>query len=239
MGTSKSKKIGLIGTFVFHILLLLICFFSSIGYTSIAPPEGIEIQYLPYEDSVVEEEIVVESKIQPKESDNPKIVEDIIVDDSEFVEIFEGQDSINVNELEMAEAPLISSELEEVLSKLNSIPSSTPAISENKDSLPSSFSDNMIKDELKDGYVLSDNRLAINKIKPKYSCQESGKVIVRVWVNREGITIKAEAGVRGTTESASCLLEEAKSAALKTTWTPYFNAPEVQIGQITYNFYQN
>ena len=45
--------------------------------------------------------------------------------------------------------------------------------------------------------------------------------------------------MRGTTESASCLLEEAKSAALKTTWTPYFNAPEVQIGQITYNFYQN
>ena len=62
---------------------------------------------------------------------------------------------------------------------------------------------------------------------------------MRVWVNREGITIKAEAGVRGTTESASCLLEEAKSAALKTTWTPYFNAPEIQIGKITYNFYQN
>ena len=70
---------------------------------------------------------------------------------------------------------------------------------------------------LQDGYVLSDNRLAVNKIKPKYFCQESGRVIVRVWVNREGVTIKAEAGVRGTTESASCLLEEAKSAALKTT----------------------
>jgi hypothetical protein len=239
MRTSKSKKIGFIGTFLFHILLMLICFFASIGYTSIIPPEGIEIQYLPYEDSIVEEEIVVENEIQPQESDSPKIIEDIIVQDSEVVEIFEGQDSININELEMAAAPVISSELEEALSKLNSIPSSTSTISENKDSLPSSFSDNMTKDELQDGYVLSDNRLAVNKIKPKYSCQESGKVIVRVWVNREGVTIKAEAGVRGTTESASCLLEEAKLAALKTTWTPYFNAPEVQLGQITYNFYQN
>jgi hypothetical protein len=239
MSISKSKKIGFIGTFVFHMLFLVICFFSSIGYTSIAPPEGIEIQYLPYEDSVFEEEIVVQSEIQPKESDNPKIVEDIIVDDSELVEISEGQDSINLNELEMAEAPVISSELEEVFSKLNSLPSITTSISDTKDSLPSSFSESIIKDELQDGYVLSDNRLAVNKIKPKYSCQESGKVIVRVWVNREGITIKAEAGVRGTTESASCLLEEARSAALKTTWTPYFNAPEVQIGQITYNFYQN
>jgi hypothetical protein len=239
MSTSKGKKIGFIGTFIFHMLLLLICLFSSIGYTSIIPPEGIEIQYLPYEDSVVEEEVFVENEIQPEESDNPKVVEDVIIEDSEVIEMSEGQDSINVNELEMAESPMISSELEEALSKLNAIPSSKPVISETKDSLMSSFSDNMIQDELQDGYVLSDNRLAVNKIKPKYSCQESGKVIVRVWVNREGITIKAEAGVRGTTESASCLLEEAKSAALKTTWTPYFNAPEVQIGQITYNFYQN
>ena len=239
MRASKGKKIGFIGTFIFHMLLLLICLFSSIGYTSIIPPEGIEIQYLPYEDSVVEEEVFVENEIQPEESDNPKVVEDVIIEDSEVVEMSEGQDSINVNELEMAESPMISSELEEALSKLNTIPSSKPVISETKDSLMSSFSDNMIQDELQDGYVLSDNRLAVNKIKPKYSCQESGKVIVRVWVNREGITIKAEAGVRGTTESASCLLEEAKSAALKTTWTPYFNAPEVQIGQITYNFYQN
>ena len=239
MSTSKGKKIGFIGTFIFHMLLLLICLFSSIGYTSIIPPEGIEIEYLPYEDSVVEEEVFVENEIQPEESDNPKVVEDVIIEDSEVVEMSEGQDSINVNELEMAESPMISSELEEALSKLNTIPSSKPVISEIKDSLMSSFSDNMIQDELQDGYVLSDNRLAVNKIKPKYSCQESGKVIVRVWVNREGITIKAEAGVRGTTESASCLLEEAKSAALKTTWTPYFNAPEVQIGQITYNFYQN
>ena len=239
MSTSKGKKIGFIGTFIFHMLLLLICLFSSIGYTSIIPPEGIEIEYLPYEDSVVEEEVFVENEIQPEESDNPKVVEDVIIEDSEVVEMSEGQDSINVNELEMAESPMISSELEEALSKLNTIPSSKPVISEIKDSLMSSFSDNMIQDELQDGYVLSDNRLAVNKIKPKYSCQESGKVIVSVWVNREGITIKAEAGVRGTTESASCLLEEAKSAALKTTWTPYFNAPEVQIGQITYNFYQN
>ena len=77
------------------------------------------------------------------------------------------------------------------------------------------------------------------KVKPDYKCEESGKVIVRVWVNREGHTIKAEPGIRGTTESASCLLEEAKIAALKTTWTPYIDAPDIQIGQITYNFHRN
>ena len=52
------------------------------------------------------------------------------------------------------------------------------------------------------------------------------------------VTIKAEAGVRGTTESSPCLLKEAKNAAMKTTWTPYLNAPDIQIGQITYNFHK-
>jgi protein TonB len=98
-------------------------------------------------------------------------------------------------------------------------------------------SNTIIKDS-QDGYTLSDNRFAVRKVKPEYSCEEFGKVIVRVWVNKEGFTIKAEAGIRGTTESSPCLLKEAKNAAMKTTWTPYFNAPEVQIGHITYNFHK-
>ena len=77
MGNSKSKKIGFISTILFHIILLLICFFATIGYTSVIPLEGIEIQYLPYEDSILEEEIVVKNEIQPKESNSPKIVEDM------------------------------------------------------------------------------------------------------------------------------------------------------------------
>ena len=80
-------------------------------------------------------------------------------------------------------------------------------------------------------YLIKD--LLFQKIKPNYTCNKSGTVVVRVWVNRKGETIKAESGVRGTTESASCLLNEAKTTALKTTWTPYFDAPEVQIRKFT------
>ena len=142
--------------------------------------------------------------------------------------------------LEISEESSISSELEEALAMLNNMSSSnSDSISEDIDSVTSSFSDNSVVDDTEDGYILTDNRLALFKVKPKYLCQESGTVVVRVWVNREGITIKAEAGIRGTTESSSCLLQEAKAAALKTKWTPYFNAPEIQLGQITYNFYRN
>ncbi|NDK18850.1 MAG: energy transducer TonB, partial [Zetaproteobacteria bacterium] len=46
----------------------------------------------------------------------------------------------------------------------------------------------------------------------------------------------ANAGVKGTTNSAPCLLKRAKDAALKTTWQPDSNAPLKQIGSIIYNF---
>ena len=142
------------------------------------------------------------------------------------------------------EAQSISSELEMALKQLKQLNVSNDTIeamdqtTDPQDGLDFDFSTDKNPSNI-DGYVLSDNRFAVKKIKPDYLCRETGKVVVRVWVNREGFTVKAEAGIRGTTESASCLLKEAKSAALKTTWTPYHNAPEIQIGQITYNFYRN
>ena len=60
MLNSKSKKIGFLGTCLFHLFILFICFFSSIGYTSVVLPEGMEVQYMPYEEDLVEEEVFEE-----------------------------------------------------------------------------------------------------------------------------------------------------------------------------------
>lgn len=237
MLNSKSKKIGFFGTVVFHLLLFLVCFFSTIGSNPIVLPEMVEITYVP--DTELREEAFVEPKVEVSESDEEKKVEDIITDKSETLDIPNAEDTLSFNELEIAEAPSISSELEDLFSTLNTIQSHDSTYMENPDTVPSKTVDPEKQDPLQDGYILSDFRFAISKIKPKYLCKESGTVIVRVWVNREGVTIKAEAGIRGTTESAACLLREAEAAALKTTWTPYFDAPEIQIGQITYNFYQH
>ena len=244
MINSKSKRVGLIGTLFFHLGIVLICLFSSIGYTSIDEPIGIEIEFLPYNDSHLMEDIIsskssstlIESNII---TDNK--VENLIIEETESIKMPEEEDTLTLSDTEMNVNNTISLELEKALSRLNAQKNSQ----EEKDTLrPINDQDvqqesvNSSIDITQDGYVLSDNRFAVRKIKPKYACEEFGKVVVRVWVNREGKTIKAEAGIRGTTESSSCLLREARSAALQTTWTPYFDAPEVQIGQITYNFYK-
>ncbi|WP_100612195.1 energy transducer TonB [Confluentibacter lentus] len=70
----------------------------------------------------------------------------------------------------------------------------------------------------------------------KQNCNESGMVIVRITVNRNGNVIEAEPGVKGTTNTAPCLLEPAKKIALSHKWQPDPNAPTKQIGFVKVNF---
>ena len=70
----------------------------------------------------------------------------------------------------------------------------------------------------------------------KQDCNESGMVIVKIIVNRNGNVIAAEPGQKGTTNTAACLLEPAKKIALSHKWQPDSNAPERQIGFVKVNF---
>jgi outer membrane biosynthesis protein TonB len=88
------------------------------------------------------------------------------------------------------------------------------------------------------GYSLG-NRKALSKPAPKYTCNESGKVVVEVSVDRNGNTINAVAGIKGTTNTARCLLDQARIAAMNTKWDASNDAPEKQVGKIVYNFNLN
>ncbi len=70
----------------------------------------------------------------------------------------------------------------------------------------------------------------------KQDCNEEGRVVVKITVNRSGKVIKAEPGVRGTTNNASCLLIPAKKTALSYKWPSDSKAPNKQIGFIVIDF---
>ena len=80
------------------------------------------------------------------------------------------------------------------------------------------------------------NRKALNTPKPKYTCSEEGVVVVQISVDKSGTVTNANPGVRGTTNSAKCLLDQAKIAAMNTKWQADATAAETQIGKIIYNF---
>ncbi|MCX6233424.1 MAG: hypothetical protein NT175_01685 [Bacteroidetes bacterium] len=72
--------------------------------------------------------------------------------------------------------------------------------------------------------------------KPYYRSEEQGKVVVTIWVNRNGDVIRAEAGAKGTDVTDLSLRQLAKNAALQSKFTSDPNAPEEQKGTITYIF---
>lgn len=83
------------------------------------------------------------------------------------------------------------------------------------------------------------NRNALQKIKPAYQCEEYGIVVISIRVDRNGKTLDAKLQLKGSTNTAPCLVNKAKEAAMKTKWEPDPKAPEMQIGSITYHFELN
>lgn len=84
-------------------------------------------------------------------------------------------------------------------------------------------------------YQLS-GRKVLSKPQPNYVCNEEGIVAVEISVNSSGTVINAIVGVRGTTNTAKCLLDQAKIAALSTKFDTNPTAPEKQVGKIIYSF---
>lgn len=80
------------------------------------------------------------------------------------------------------------------------------------------------------------NRKPLSRPKPNYICNEEGLVVVSIEVDVNGRVIKATAGVKGSTNTAQCLLSQAKEAALKTKWSADAKAPSKQVGTIKYKF---
>ncbi len=85
------------------------------------------------------------------------------------------------------------------------------------------------------GYGLN-GRSLVNKGKVQQECNESGTVVVKIVVDRNGKVISAEPGVRGTTNNNPCLLEPAKKTAFMHKWNLDNNAPNQQVGFVVVNF---
>lgn len=85
------------------------------------------------------------------------------------------------------------------------------------------------------GYGLS-GRSLVGRGKESQRCNEQGIVVVEIVVNRNGEVIEARPGVKGTTNSNSCLLEPARATAMSYRWNADPKAPDRQIGFVVVNF---
>lgn len=73
--------------------------------------------------------------------------------------------------------------------------------------------------------------------RPSYNSMENDvKVVVKIWVNRNGEVVRAQPGVQGTTTMDEALWDTSRRAALQSKFEPDDNAPDIQTGTITYKF---
>ncbi|MDE7150616.1 MAG: hypothetical protein K2O01_09530 [Bacteroidales bacterium] len=79
-------------------------------------------------------------------------------------------------------------------------------------------------------------RTLMSLVKPEYNSEEQGIVVVKIWVNRQGEVIRTQTGVQGTTTMDEQLWATARRAAMGSRFVPKENAPEEQVGTISYKF---
>jgi len=85
------------------------------------------------------------------------------------------------------------------------------------------------------GYGLSGRSLRSSD-KFVQQCNEQGTVVVEIEVDRTGTVVKTSPGVRGSTNTAQCLLEAAAKTAKSYKWNADSEAPVRQIGFVVVNF---
>ena len=74
---------------------------------------------------------------------------------------------------------------------------------------------------------------------PQTASNKQGKIVVKIWVDRDGHVTQTEAPEKGSTLTDAALVTLAKQAAKKAVFSPKADAPEVQTGTITYVFSNN
>ncbi len=77
-------------------------------------------------------------------------------------------------------------------------------------------------------------RKALALPNPKYTCNEQGTVVVQITVDKSGKVTSATPGARGTTNTAKCLQDQARAAAMSAKFDE--GDVEKQVGTIVYNF---
>lgn len=75
-----------------------------------------------------------------------------------------------------------------------------------------------------------------NLIAPQDDGQKTGKIVVKIQVNRQGSVVSAQAGARGTTFSDAALYRKCEAAVKNATLDPTEKGPELRTANVVFNF---
>ena len=79
-------------------------------------------------------------------------------------------------------------------------------------------------------------RSAVSLPKPNYQSNQQGKIVIDIWVDRQGVVTRVDGPAQGSTITNSAMVEQAKAAARKARFNADTQALDEQKGTITYIF---
>jgi TonB family protein len=249
MTTSSINKKSLIATIIFHIFVLIILLLFGLKVPLPLPGEkGILVDFgTTLDGSGIEEPSYKTEKItSPKlNNDENLITQDIEEAPAITVKEKPKQNIKNPNEQPQVKQPV---EQPRTINQNALFPGTQNTGSEsegessgignqgNPDGDPNALSHHGSPEGGGNSYNLSGRNLKGALPRPIYPGNEQGKVVVEIFVDRNGNVVKANAGIKGTTILNKAYLDAATNAALKTKFDPKPDAPELQRGTITYRF---
>ncbi|OIO99515.1 MAG: hypothetical protein AUJ98_11035 [Bacteroidetes bacterium CG2_30_33_31] len=237
----KNSRDGIIGTIFFHIVVIFILFLLSLKPPFPPPPQlGVEVNLGDGDQGMGD--IQPETPNQTSAS-KPKTSENI---DNVATQSTEQSIKMNKNNKKKIATPITEPVKQKIDDRFifnksngknnggNEGNTGKPGDQGNKNGDPNAK--NYIGDG---GNGVSFNLSGRNKRKlplPPKGFTEEGRVVVKVWVNRDGMVTNATISIMGTTTTSSSLRKRAIDAAMKSEFDSKPDAPEVQTGTITYVF---
>jgi len=250
----RYKTTGIIGTVIFHALLLVALLFLALKTPLPLPgEEGVEVSLgdsetgsgltqrekikpiqkvtpiapKPEPKEIIQQNIEEAPALEEEKPEDVKVEEEVV--EKEIVEEVKEEPKVNPN-------ALYTPHKQDDNESGNQGNGLDPADQGKQSGSPDSKKPDGISG-LGEGIAFDlEGRGSIHLPKPAYESMEQGKVVVTIWVNKQGKVIRALEGAQGTTISDFKLHALARDAALKAVFTPDPNAPETQKGTITYNF---
>lgn len=255
----KNSRNGVIGTILFHLLLLLL--FIQFGMTYQDPPEenagGMVINFGTTDEGMGDvqpsstENTTNSENAATSETTTPSSAqENALTTTEETVEMNASPTTTTTSETTNTPTqetePTVDKNLANALNALNNTNnnstgdgnSTTPGDQGNIDGNPNS--NNYVGGGAENGVDFSLTGRSMVKVKkPNNPTQEDGKVVVEIVVDKNGKVIRATPGARGSSTTNATLYEIAKAAALEARFNVKTDAMAEQKGTMTFVFILN
>ena len=232
----KRNIYGIIGTLLFHILLMSSFLLAEVNLKGKVKEEPIIIDFSDTKEQPVKTEEQKAQKDQNSPS-TPDHNQQLTSRSNQAVNDASKKDPFfdKSYQQEIAEAKKLVADVNKQLSKKVKDIKEYEMPEENTDGMnPDSIKNTIYSGESNIHYFLK-NRYHRRLPIPVYLAQDGGLVVVDIWVNREGKVIQAEVQKSGQLKDP--MLEVyAKQAALRTVFNEDPTAPSPQKGTISYNF---